>query len=251
MSTTDTTAAATPPAGWYPDPTGRHERRWWDGEGWTHEVADPAAPGEEGEVLDAVGPAGADPLASTEPAADEAETETDPPGDVEPEPERFDAEPTRLPPEQRASTGAGLTAGPSRRNLILAVVGVVVVLAALFWGYENYSTADEWRDRGEELQARLDDLSSNADAVEDALSNSASRRARMEDSFQTVGELRDATEATITQLNSCVAVLNGVLNSIATGGDPTTGIDQANQTCGQAGMNGTMLIQILEELEAG
>jgi hypothetical protein len=30
----------TPPAGWYPDPTGRHHHRWWDGSGWTTSVAD-------------------------------------------------------------------------------------------------------------------------------------------------------------------------------------------------------------------
>jgi len=26
------------PAGWYPDPTGRHERRYWDGAAWTDHV---------------------------------------------------------------------------------------------------------------------------------------------------------------------------------------------------------------------
>jgi len=28
-----------PPA-WLPDPIGRHQYRWWDGEKWTHHVAD-------------------------------------------------------------------------------------------------------------------------------------------------------------------------------------------------------------------
>jgi hypothetical protein len=28
------------PAAWHPDPTGRHEHRWWDGERWTEHVAD-------------------------------------------------------------------------------------------------------------------------------------------------------------------------------------------------------------------
>lgn len=28
------------PAAWHPDPTGRHEHRWWDGEQWTEHVAD-------------------------------------------------------------------------------------------------------------------------------------------------------------------------------------------------------------------
>ena len=254
MSTTDTTAAGAPPAGWYPDPTGRHERRWWDGNGWTHEVADPVAPGEGGEELGAVTPAWADPAAAEAATPD---TDADPAVAVADEEEGprdpmagFDRlGKTRVPPEQRASTGAGITPGPSRKGLVMTIAGVVVVLGALLWGYENYATADKWRDRGEALQARLDDMSSNASAVEDALSNSASRRAQMEDSFRTVGELRDATEATISQLNACVSVLNGLLDTTASGGDPTARIDQANQVCGEAGMNGTTLIRILEELE--
>lgn len=27
-----------PPAGWYPDPSGRPGERWWDGRGWTDHV---------------------------------------------------------------------------------------------------------------------------------------------------------------------------------------------------------------------
>ena len=26
--------------GWYRDPFGRHQARWWDGDGWTAKVAD-------------------------------------------------------------------------------------------------------------------------------------------------------------------------------------------------------------------
>lgn len=29
-----------PPAGWYPDPSGRHEQRYWSGALWTKQVAD-------------------------------------------------------------------------------------------------------------------------------------------------------------------------------------------------------------------
>lgn len=32
--------AALPPAGWYPDPSGRHEQRYWDGKGWSEHVSD-------------------------------------------------------------------------------------------------------------------------------------------------------------------------------------------------------------------
>ncbi len=39
--------AWTPPAapGWYPDPLGRHEHRYWDGVAWTGHVADRGATG--------------------------------------------------------------------------------------------------------------------------------------------------------------------------------------------------------------
>jgi hypothetical protein len=32
-----------PMAGWYPDPSGRHELRYWDGKGWTSHVRDGAS----------------------------------------------------------------------------------------------------------------------------------------------------------------------------------------------------------------
>ena len=33
-------AAPGPPAGWHPDPVGRHEYRYWDGVAWTDQVSD-------------------------------------------------------------------------------------------------------------------------------------------------------------------------------------------------------------------
>ncbi len=33
------------PAGWYPDPTGRHDHRWFNGDDWTDQVADGQAVG--------------------------------------------------------------------------------------------------------------------------------------------------------------------------------------------------------------
>ncbi|MDZ4166352.1 MAG: DUF2510 domain-containing protein [Coriobacteriia bacterium] len=38
-----TGAAGTAAAAWYPDPTGRHEMRYWDGAKWTADVADGGA----------------------------------------------------------------------------------------------------------------------------------------------------------------------------------------------------------------
>jgi len=40
----DTPAIPTAPAGWYPDPTGRYEHRYWDGRSWTCHVTSDGAP---------------------------------------------------------------------------------------------------------------------------------------------------------------------------------------------------------------
>lgn len=36
---------ALPEAGWYADPFGRHERRWWDGTRWSNRITDRDTPG--------------------------------------------------------------------------------------------------------------------------------------------------------------------------------------------------------------
>lgn len=38
--TTDGSGPQVVPAGWHPDPSGRHHYRWWDGAAWTATVAD-------------------------------------------------------------------------------------------------------------------------------------------------------------------------------------------------------------------
>jgi hypothetical protein len=57
-----------PPA-WYPDPTGRHDHRWWDGGAWTAHVADAGVAG-----TDPVPPAA--PAAPSDPAAHAAPVAT-------------------------------------------------------------------------------------------------------------------------------------------------------------------------------
>jgi hypothetical protein len=37
------TASPLPPPGWYPEPSGRHQSRYWDGTTWTEHVGDGAA----------------------------------------------------------------------------------------------------------------------------------------------------------------------------------------------------------------
>ena len=48
----------TPAAGWNPDPTGRHEYRYWDGGSWTDDVSDNGVTGTDALGGDAMSPAG-------------------------------------------------------------------------------------------------------------------------------------------------------------------------------------------------
>ena len=54
--------------GWYPDPLGRHEHRYWDGREWTHHVGSAGQPG-----IDPLYPSGPDPvkLRPRDPAAEQ------------------------------------------------------------------------------------------------------------------------------------------------------------------------------------
>lgn len=44
-------AASTPAAAWYPDPSGRHQQRYWDGAHWTGNVADNGQPSVDPEAV--------------------------------------------------------------------------------------------------------------------------------------------------------------------------------------------------------
>lgn len=59
MSTTST------PAGWHPDPTGRHQHRYWDGQEWTEHVADAGVSATDPPTMDSA----AAPTAVASPAA--------------------------------------------------------------------------------------------------------------------------------------------------------------------------------------
>ena len=64
-----------------------------------------------------------------------------------------------------------------------------------------------------------------------------------------MGELRQATEATVDGINQCALTLNDLLNVTAGGGDPTSVIDRANRVCGEAAYNGETLIAILNQIQ--
>ncbi|HWH26102.1 MAG TPA: DUF2510 domain-containing protein [Pseudolysinimonas sp.] len=63
MTDVHASSATAPPAGWYPDPSGEHEQRWWTGQEWTSYVDDPESPPLETNVS-------AGPVADLAPPAD-------------------------------------------------------------------------------------------------------------------------------------------------------------------------------------
>lgn len=87
------------PAGWFPDPTGRHDHRWWDGGAWTSHVAD-------------AGISGLDPLPDTATA--------------------YAAAPAApAAPAERPATGAQVPAAPGSGRDPVAVTALVVGLVGL------------------------------------------------------------------------------------------------------------------------
>ena len=228
MSSTETTSATGAlPAAWYPDPSGRHERRWWDGDHWTDRVAD----GDQ---------EAADPPLRAQPVVPEL-TAGVAPGAIE-------AHSAVVAPAERASTGAAQREAHGRGVLALGIVGILAATASFLWGMQNHGTASEWRDRGEVLQEELATRASNTDALEEALSQSASRSAQAQDGQQSFAQLHDAAVATVDQVRACALDLNHVMIALQLGDDPSIPIEQANRSCEEASLNGETLIRVLDEV---
>ena len=106
-----------PPAGWFPDPGGRHEHRYWDGTAWTDHVADR-------------GVAGVDPVAGPTPAAVSTQPAAGPgtaPG-VAP------------PPSVPTTPGSwfGAQSGPAR-GPVRSLQGLCTALTVLLWAAAGIS----------------------------------------------------------------------------------------------------------------
>src|SRR6185295_19761643 len=86
---------ALPPAGWFADPSGRHEHRYWDGATWTDHVADRGVAAVDPVAGPAPTVAAVQPVASTTAALGVApppsvpSTPTSPSGSWAPEPPRL------------------------------------------------------------------------------------------------------------------------------------------------------------------
>jgi hypothetical protein len=100
-------------AGWFPDPLGRHEHRFWDGSAWTSHVADAGRAGED--------PLGPPPPAHVVPSG---------PTWQAPHPDTSGTSGVATPPQPtRATRRGGARRRPPRAALIAALVVVALVLA--------------------------------------------------------------------------------------------------------------------------
>lgn len=122
----------TNPAGWQPDPTGRHEHRYWDGTTWTDNVSNAGVAS-----TDPVAGAGDEPTAvtPTAPADPTAAWSTTPGAPIPPLP-------------QPATTGSNGNGGSKKGLLIgggiLAAV-IILVIAALAFGDDDKGSTDALR----------------------------------------------------------------------------------------------------------
>ena len=125
MTVTDVRAAATIPAGWYPDPVAASGLRWWSGETWTEYTSEPVA----------AAPVVAAPVVAEPVVAQPALLESWNPEPVAPDLTRFSRDPVVTPQATSVSTAtAQVTRGkdPYRdRNVFSGIALVAAVLGLL------------------------------------------------------------------------------------------------------------------------
>lgn len=115
----------TPQSGWYPDPTGRHENRWWDGVDWSDQVADgqtvsadPVHGGPATPAAKAVDPGATQPIQPV--AAPLSPTAAVPVGG-----------PPGAPPAGNYVGPAGPGQSPDNRKAVGIVVGLLIAVAVV------------------------------------------------------------------------------------------------------------------------
>jgi hypothetical protein len=109
-----------PPAGWYPDPNGSADQRWWNGQSWTSDMSPAPAPVASAAVPVATGFA-TQPYA-TQPYAPQAHTS-------QPYAQSYAAATTA--PSTRGNRYAFITFGIVALYILIAVMSHVVVLGIL------------------------------------------------------------------------------------------------------------------------
>ncbi len=142
-----------PTAGWNPDPTGRHEYRYWDGGAWTDDVSDNGVTSVD--PVDGPAPFGAEPTSSFDPTQQYAPQPGPPtgppvggygaqPGPYGPQPGAPGYDPYgssgQVPPGQPVKSGppTGLIIG-----LVAVAVAVIVGLVVVLTGGDDDDTATD------------------------------------------------------------------------------------------------------------
>ena len=113
-------------AAWHPDPTGRHQYRWWDGEHWTTTVSDDGVTYDESPHQIAPPPAPATAPAATSLPLPDVTTRVAPVAPSASEPAPTDA---ASPSETPAPAGGNQRS----RVIVVAVVAAVLVAGAAVW----------------------------------------------------------------------------------------------------------------------
>jgi hypothetical protein len=176
------------PAGWQPDPSGKHDHRYWDGTQWTDNVADAGVASTDPYVAPApppVEPAAPEP-AAPEPAAPEPAAEAPAPidGATTPgeEPTAVTAVPSGddtttypvaggvIPPYQPPSpTPDGGAGGGSKRSLIIggAILAVVAIAVIAFFALGGDDGPDVRAQLAGAIAADTDVSSGQAECIAD------------------------------------------------------------------------------------
>jgi hypothetical protein len=114
-------------AGWYPDPTGRHEHRFWDGNAWTINVADAGVTGIDQRIRETMADQGATTTVATAAAVTAPAAPTTPAPIVAP----ATAAPVAAPRPGLPLEPAPTSTRPSRRRTRSLQGAVIVAVAAV------------------------------------------------------------------------------------------------------------------------
>ena len=248
------------PAGWYPDPTSRHQNRWFDGTDWTDQVADgqtvgvdpvhgggataataagatqvvPATPAQPGPPP---GAPGAAPAAGTAPAPPPgapgaAPAAGPPPGAGTP--------PPGAPLGTYAGPGASASGGRGKTWLIIGAVVVALAIVAglvvaLGGGDDGDSTASS-SDRGDEAD--------QSDAPEDTVDEDPSAS----DLFDDMADEGDQSDGDVFGTDDEPA--DEPADTTVDGEYPQEVIDNFNDSCTSAGSPAAFCGCVIDELQA-
>ena len=113
---------------WQPDPTGRNQLRWWDGSGWTDDVANQGVAARDEFVASSAAIAPPPPPPPTAAPSATAALSSQPLANA-------------ATPSQAAVPGGGSKLVKDQKVLIVGFVGVAVVIVAMLLGWLNFTVS--------------------------------------------------------------------------------------------------------------